>query len=48
MAETLWELREFVTRFDDWAARESPSTDLRYVVLNWVLSRSESPFAGAS
>jgi hypothetical protein len=42
-----WALQEFVERFDAWAERESPSADLRYIVLNWVMSRADTPFAGA-
>ncbi len=43
----LWTLRDFEERFDAWVAQESPSIDLRYIVLNWVFSRAENPFAGA-
>jgi hypothetical protein len=47
VAESAWTLHRFIERFDDWTAREGPSVDLRYVVLNWIFSRSENPFAGA-
>lgn len=43
----LWDLREFDERFDAWAARDSPSPDLRLVVYQWIFSRREDPYEGA-
>lgn len=42
-----WELEDFLARFDAWADRQSPSVDLRYVVLQWVMGRRIDPFRGA-
>lgn len=43
-----WQLVGFEERFDAWVALESPGDDLRLIVLAWVLSRIDDPYAGVS
>ncbi len=31
---------------DRWIARESPSDDMRLLVLDWIIGRSEDPYRG--
>lgn len=42
-----YELRGFLEAHEDWVTREDPSTDLSYLVLEWVFSRAEDPYQGA-
>ncbi|MFY1689410.1 hypothetical protein [Plantactinospora sp. WMMB782] len=43
----LWQLVDFEARFDAWADRDNPSTELRIVVAEWILTRMEDPYEGA-
>src|SRR5438552_16973660 len=38
---------DFHERYDAWVQRESPSVDLRFIVLEWVMGRRIDPFRGA-
>lgn len=41
-----WTLESFLERLDTWVEVEKPSTDLRYVVTEWILSRFDDPYQG--
>lgn len=41
-----WTLQDFLLRFDQWAAQETPSDDLRLEVIAWILSHAEDPYQG--
>ena len=42
----LWRLERFLTEFDLWTERESPSDDLRVVVTEWIVGRQDDPYRG--
>lgn len=41
-----WRLDNFGLRFDAWAADQDPGDELRRVVLEWVFTRYDDPYAG--
>jgi hypothetical protein len=41
-----WRLEGFLERFDAWAELELPNDDLRFLVMEWILSRSDDPYKG--
>lgn len=41
-----WTLEKFLERFDAWVELESPTDDLRYNVMNWILTRYDDPYHG--
>ncbi len=41
-----WHLEGFLERFDAWAEGQSPSDDLRLVVMSWILTRFDDPYRG--
>lgn len=41
-----WKLIRFEESIDRWIERESPSDDLRVIVLDWALGQSEDPYRG--
>ncbi len=41
-----WTLVGFLECFDEWTARESPSDDLRIIVISWVMTRYDDPYQG--
>ena len=41
-----WKLVRFTEVVDKWITRESPSDDMRVVVLDWIMSRHEDPYRG--
>jgi hypothetical protein len=41
-----WKLVDFEAAVDRWIAREDPSIDIQFVVLEWVLSRFDDPYDG--
>lgn len=41
-----WQLVGFLDRFDQWADTETPSTDLRFIVASWIMSRQDDPYHG--
>jgi hypothetical protein len=42
-----WSLVDFEVRVEEWIENEDPDADLRNVVINWILSRIEDPYADA-
>jgi hypothetical protein len=43
-----WNLDLFEERLDLWIEQENPAEDLIIIVLDWILSRRNDPFAGVS
>jgi hypothetical protein len=41
-----WTLEKFLERFDSWVERESPTDDLRVIVMDWILTRDDDPYQG--
>ncbi|HYN96993.1 MAG TPA: hypothetical protein VES42_24395 [Pilimelia sp.] len=41
-----WRLERFPEAIDAWIARESPSDDVRLIVIDWVMSRHDDPYRG--
>lgn len=41
-----WTLENFIERFDAWAELESPTDDLRCIVMAWILTRDDDPYQG--
>lgn len=41
-----WRLENFPECFDAWAERESPTDDLRFIVMDWILTRGDDPYQG--
>lgn len=41
-----WTLENFLERFDAWVALESPTDDLRCIVMAWILTRDDDPYQG--
>lgn len=42
-----WTLDQFIERFDAWVELESPTDDLRCIVMDWILTRDDDPYQGA-
>jgi hypothetical protein len=42
-----WRLARLDETYDAWVDQEEPTVDLRFLVLRWVMSRTDNPFAGA-
>ncbi len=45
-AQASWKLEGFEECLDRWIALEQPVVDLRFVVLEWVLTRADDPYKG--
>jgi hypothetical protein len=39
-------LENFLERFDAWVELESPTDDLRCIVMAWILTRDDDPYQG--
>lgn len=41
-----WKLVRFPESVDRWVERESPGDDIRVLVLDWIIGKSEDPYQG--
>lgn len=48
MSPQVWELRDFLIRYDEWVGREEPTDDDRVVVISWVHLLQSDPYRGAT
>ncbi|WP_194891306.1 hypothetical protein [Catenulispora pinisilvae] len=37
-------MKEFIPRFDSWVDLEKPDQHIRAAVMNWIMSRAETPY----
>jgi len=48
LSPDVWELRDFLTRYDEWIGRDTPADDQRVLVISWIHFLQSDPYRGAT